>query len=502
MQTPEGLLFWRESGPGRQEPTSCTTRDTRRGTRKREGRGSQRESAWDLLRKAVQGTTEDYTEGSLNRAVLLLSIPMILEMVMESVFGILDVYFVGRLGPDAVAAVGLTESLLTVIFAVAIGLCMSTTALVARRIGEKQPEEAARAAAQAVAVGVIASLPFAAVGILWPRQLLTLMGAPAAVVETGWAYAAWMLGGNASILLLFLINAVFRGAGDATVAMRSLWIANLVNIVLDPCLIFGLGPFPELGVTGAAIGTTVGRTVGVAYQVWSLRSGRGRLRLERRHLRLDRGLMLQLVRLSVGGIGQFLIGTASWLGLVRILTVFGASALAGYTIALRIIIVALLPAWGMSNAVATLVGQNLGAGKPDRAERSVWIVGLYNMAFLLVVMAAFLWGAEPLIALFSPDAEVQRLGAQCLRVVSYGYAFYAWGMVLVQAFNGAGDTVTPTWINLGCYWLFQIPLAVGLSLPLGYGPLGVFLAITLAESLLAVVGLVVFRRGAWKQGTV
>jgi putative MATE family efflux protein len=303
-------------------------------------------------------------------------------------------------------------------------------------------------------------------------------------------------------MLIFLINAAFRGAGDASVAMRSLWLANGVNIVLDPCLIFGLGPFPELGVTGAAIGTTVGRAVGVAYQLRALASARGRLRVERRHLRLDRSAMAHLVRLSLGGIGQFLIGTASWLGLVRILTVFGASALAGYTIALRVVVVALLPAWGMSNAVATLVGQNLGAGKPDRAERSVWIVGLYNTAFLLGVMGVFLWGAEPLIAFFSPDPAVQRLGAQCLRVVSYGYAFYAWGMVLVQAFNGAGDTVTPTWINLGCYWLFQIPLALGLSQALGYGPLGVFLAITLAESLLAVVGLVVFRRGAWKAQSV
>jgi putative MATE family efflux protein len=461
-----------------------------------------RETLLDLVRKAVEGTTEDYTEGSLNRAVFLLAVPMILEMVMESVFGILDVYFVGRLGPDAVAAVGLTESLLTVVFAVAMGLCMSTTALVARRIGEKQPEEAARAAVQAITVGIVTSLPFAAVGVFWPREVLTLVGAPASVVETGWGYTAWMLGGNASIMLIFLINAIFRGAGDATVAMRSLWLANAVNVVLDPCLIFGLGPFPELGVTGAAIGTTVGRTVGVAYQLRALASAHGRVRVERRHVRLDRSLMVHLVQLSVGGVGQFLIGTASWLGLVRILSLFGAGALAGYTIALRIVIVALLPSWGMSNAVATLVGQNLGAGKPDRAERSVWIVGLYNMVFLLGVMAVFLVGAEPLIAVFSSDPEVQRLGALCLRVVSYGYAFYAWGMVLVQAFNGAGDTVTPTWINLGCYWLFQIPLALGLAQALGYGPLGVFLAITLAESLLAVVGLLVFRRGAWKRQRV
>ena len=454
-------------------------------------------SAWTLLKQAVRGTQQDYTEGSLNRAVFLLSVPMILEMVMESVFGVLYVYFVGRLGPEAVASVGLTESFLAIVFAVAIGLSMSVTALVARRIGEKQPEQAAHTAVQAIALGVAASLPFA-VAAFWSRELLGLMGAPSSVIETGWGYTAWMLAGNASIMLLFLINAVFRGAGDATVAMRSLWLANAVNIVLDPCLIFGLGPFPELGVTGAAIGTTIGRAVGVAYQLRALGSPHGRLGVGRRHLRLDRGVMLHLAKVSIGGIGQFLIGTASWLGLVRILTPFGAAALASYTIALRIVIVALLPSWGMSNAVATLVGQNLGAGKPDRAERSVWLVGLYNMAFLLGVMVVFLVWAEPLIAVFTSDPAVQSLGATCLRVVSYGYAFYAWGMVLVQAFNGAGDTATPTWINLGCYWCFQIPLALLLARGFDWGPTGVFFAITIAEALLAVVGLVVFRRGAWK----
>jgi putative MATE family efflux protein len=459
--------------------------------------GSRLRSAWTLVKQAVLGTQQDYTEGSLNRAVFLLSVPMILEMVMESVFGVLDVYFVGRLGPDAVASVGLTESFLAIVFAVAIGLSMSVTALVARRIGEKDPEAAAHTAVQAIALGVVGSLPFA-IAAFWSRELLGLMGAPASVIEIGWGYTAWMLGGNASIMLLFLINAVFRGAGDATVAMRSLWLANAVNIVLDPCLIFGLGPFPELGVTGAAIGTTVGRTVGVVYQLRALASPHGRLVIARRHLGLDRGVMLHLAKVSVGGIGQFLIGTASWLGLVRILTPFGAPALASYTIALRIIIVALLPSWGMSNAVATLVGQNLGAGKPDRAERSVWLVGLYNMAFLMAVMVVFLVWAEPLIAVFSSDPEVQALGATCLRVVSYGYGFYAWGMVLVQAFNGAGDTMTPTWINLGCYWCFQIPLALVLARGLDWGPDGVFFAITIAEALLAVVGLVVFRRGAWK----
>ena len=459
-------------------------------------------SLWTLLKQAVQGTQQDYTEGPLGRAVFLLAVPMVLEMAMESVFGIVDVFFVGRLGADAVAAVGLTESLLTVVYSIALGLSMATTALVARRIGEKDGEDAARTAVQAIVLGVAVSVPFAVVGILGAREVLALMGAPPSVIEAGSGYAAWMLGGSVSILLLFLVNAVFRGAGDATVAMRSLWLANGINIVLDPCLIFGLGPFPELGVAGAGLATVIGRSVGVAYQLRALgRSGR-HLRVGRRHIVFDGALALRLLRLSLGGTGQFLIGTASWLGLVRILTPFGAVALAGYTIALRVVVVALLPAWGLSNAVATLVGQNLGARKPERAERSVWIAGLYNMAFLLGVMALFLWKAEPIVALFSADPEVQRMGALCLRVVSYGYAFYAWGMVLVQAFNGAGDTVTPTWINLGCYWLFQIPLALGLAQALGYGPLGVFLAITLAESLLAVVGLVVFRRGAWKARSV
>jgi putative MATE family efflux protein len=461
-----------------------------------------RTSLWRLLKQALQGTRQDYTEGSLGQAVFLLAVPMILEMLMESVFGVLDIFFVGRLGPDAVAAVGLTESLLTVVYSLALGLSMATTALVARRIGEKEPEEAARTAVHAVLIGAAVSAPFAVVGILWPRALLLVMGAPPSVVEAGWGYTAWMLGGNASILLLFLINAVFRGAGDATVSMRSLWLANVVNVVLDPCLIFGLGPFPELGVVGAAVGTTVGRSVGVLYQLRALAARGGHLRVARRHLVSDGALALRLLRLSVGGTGQFLIATASWLGLVRILTPFGAVALAGYTIALRVIVVALLPAWGLSNAVATLVGQNLGAGKPDRAERSVWIAGSYNMVFLLGVMAAFLWTAKPLVAVFSPDPQVQAMGALCLRVVSYGYVFYAWGMVLVQAFNGAGDTTTPTWINLFCYWLFQIPLAWALARSLGQGPLGVFLAITIAESVIAVVGLLVFRRGRWKATVV
>jgi putative MATE family efflux protein len=456
---------------------------------------------WQTLRESVAGGEHDFTTGSLPRAVVLLSVPMILEMAMESLFGVLDALFVGRLGADAVAAVGVTESLLTVVFAAAIGLSMSTTAMVARRIGEKDEEGASRTAVQAIALGLLLSVPLGVFGVLRGGDLLALMGAPPSVVESGRGYAAWVLGGNTAIFLLFLINAIFRGAGDATLAMRSLWVANAVNIVLDPCLIFGLGPFPELGLTGAGIGTTVGRAVGVLYQLRAL-AGRGRVAVRRRHLRVEWGVLWRLVKVSVGGIGQFLIATASWLGLVRILTPFGSAALAGYTIALRIIVVAILPSWGMSNAAATLVGQNLGAGKPDRAERSVWLAGLYNMVFLGAVAVVFIAFAEPLIGVFSPDPAVREIGASCLRVISYGYVFYAWGMVMVQAFNGAGDTTTPTLVNLACYWMLQIPLAWGLARGLGMGPLGVFLAITIAESVLAVVGILCFRRGTWKARVV
>jgi putative MATE family efflux protein len=374
--------------------------------------------------------------------------------------------------------------------------------MVARRVGEGDDDGAAVAAVQAITLGVFLSVPVAAFGLFASDWLLEMMGAPPAVAHGGQAYAAWILGGSVTIFLLFLINAIFRGAGDPSIAMRSLWVANLVNIVLDPCLIFGLGPFPEMGLTGAAIGTTVGRGVGVLYQLRALRQAAGRIAVRRAHLRLDPAVMLRLLRLSLGGIGQFLIATASWLGLVRILTPFGSAALAGYTIALRIIVVAILPAWGMSNAAATLVGQNLGAGKPDRAERSVWLTGLLNMLFLGGVAVVFILFAEPLVGVFTNDPASRALGATCLRVISYGYVFYAWGMVVVQAFNGAGDTTTPTWINFFCYWLFQIPLAWTLARTLDLGPNGVFLAITVSESVLALVGIFFFRRGGWRTRTV
>ena len=451
------------------------------------------------LREAVGGSEQDFTEGNINRAIVLLSVPMILEMVMESLFGIVNIFYVSRwLGAEAAATVGLTESVLTIIFGIAIGLSMATTATVARRTGERDMEGAAVAAVQSIIVGVLISLPVAVVGVAFAPALLRLMGAEASVVEMGSGYASIILGGNVFIMLLFLINAIFRGVGDASVAMRALWIANLVNIVLDPCFIFGLGFFPELGVTGSAIATTIGRATGVAYQLWILFSGRSRVKVGRANLRLDVPVMLKLLRVSVGGMFQFLVATASWLGLTRIVAVFGSEALAGYTLALRITLFALLPSWGMANAAATLVGQNLGAGKPERAEHSVWRAGFINMAFLALVTLLFVFFTERIIGIFTTDAGVIAYGVSALRIISYGYIFYAFGMVVVQAFNGAGDTYTPTVINLFCYWLFQIPLAYALAAHLNFGASGAFMAIPIAESFLTVVAIFFFRRGRWK----
>ncbi|HEX8185292.1 MAG TPA: MATE family efflux transporter [Blastocatellia bacterium] len=451
-----------------------------------------------LLREAVGGSRQNFTEGSIGRAIVLLAVPMVLEMMMESLFGIVNVFWVAHLGASSVAAVGLTESLLTLVFAVAMGLSMATTAMVARRIGEKDHAGASVAAVQAIAIGVIVSLVLGAVGLLFTPKLLTLMGATAEIVEVGSGYGSVILGGNIVILLLFLNNAIFRGAGDAAIAMRALWLANVVNIILDPCFIFGLGPFPRLGVTGSAIATTIGRGVGVIFQLYVLFSHKGRVQVGKEQARLHVKVMLRLLRVSLGGMFQFLVATASWVMLMRIVAIFGGAALAGYTIAIRIVVFALLPSWGMSNAAATLVGQNLGAGKPDRAERSVWVTGFSNMVVLALVTILFLIFAEPLIRIFTDDPEVMPYGIDALRFISYGYVFYAYGMVMVQSFNGAGDTTTPTIINICCYWLLQIPLAYVLSIRVGMGAQGVFLAITIAESLLAVVGILVFRRGRWK----
>jgi putative MATE family efflux protein len=451
------------------------------------------------LREAIAGTRHDYTEGPIGRAIFLLAVPMVLEMVLESVFAVVDVLWVSRLGADAIATVGMTESMLSLIYAVAMGLSMGAAAMVARRIGEKNPEEAARTAVQAIALGVVLGIPISTTGILLAPKLLGLLGASPQLIQTGARYTATMLGGNVVILLLFLINAIFRGSGDPSLSMRVLWLANAINLVLDPCLIFGLGPFPELGVTGAAVATTTGRSIGVMFQLFTLWRGRGRVVIRRAHFALQPAVMFRLLRVSASGIVQVLIGTASWLGLIRILTTFGSAVVAGYTIAIRVIVFALLPSWGLSNAAATMVGQNLGAGKPERGERAVWIASFYNMIVLGAVGLCFVLLAQPLVHLFTDEPAVADTAASCLRIISYGFVFYAFGMVVVQAFNGAGDTFTPTVINLWCFWFWEIPLAYVLARPLGWGPKGVFSAIAIAFSTLAVVGFLTFRRGRWKQ---
>ena len=457
--------------------------------------------------QAVRGThvNYDYTEGDIGRSIMLLAVPMVLEMLMESVFAVVDVFFVARLGPEAVAAVALTESMLTLIYTLAIGLGIGATAMVARRIGEHDAEGASRAAVQTIALGLLISVVLGVVGVVYGPRLLAVMGASPAVIERGSGFTRMMLGGSVSVVMLFLINAVFRGAGDAAIAMRVLWLANAINIVLCPCFIFGLGPFPELGVTGAAVATTIGRGTGALYAFSRLLRPGARVRLTRHNLKLEPSVMLRLVRLSGTATFQVFIGMASWIGLVRILAGFGDAALAGNTIGLRIIMFALLPSWGMSNAAATMVGQALGAGKPERAEQAVWRAGFYNMIFLGVVGLLFVLFADQIVSVFTQAAagpEVQRYGAECLRIVACGFLFYAYGMVITQSFNGAGDTWTPTVINLFVFWLWEIPLAYVLAFHLGLGPRGVFLAVTIAFSTLAVVSAYVFRKGRWKQKVV
>ena len=454
---------------------------------------------WSSIREAIRGSHQDYTTGNLNRAILLLAIPMVLEMVLESLFAVVDVFFVGRLGADAVATVGLTESLLSLIFAVAIGLSMSITAMVARRIGEKDPEDASIAGVQAVILGLTVSLAVGIPSFIFAPRLLQLMGASPDIVATGSGYARIALGGSGAILMLFLNNAIFRGAGDAAIAMRLLWISNIINLVLDPCLIFGLGPFPRLGVTGAALATLTGRSIGVLYQFYRLGRGTERLPSLARHLRVNLKVLWRLIRVSITGILQFAIAHTSWIGLVRIVSTFGAAALAGYTIAIRIVVFVILPSWGLSNAAATLVGQNLGAGKPDRAETSVWRTGFYNMLFLGGVGVILIMFAEPAVRLFTHDPEVIPLAASCLRILSYGNIGYAYGMVMLQAFNGAGDTITPTWVNLFGFWFLEIPLAYWLAIPMNLRSKGVFFSIVIAEGSIALAGILLFRRGRWKQ---
>jgi putative MATE family efflux protein len=457
---------------------------------------------WSSLREAVMGTSQDFTEGSIGRAIILLAVPMVLEMCMESLFGVVDVFWVAHLGADAITTVGLTETGLTVLFVIALGLSMGATALVARRMGEKDEAAAGVVAVQAIVVGLLIAAITAIFGYFYAPNLLRVMGGSESVVRMGTGYTRMILGGSATIFLLFLINAVFRGAGDAAIAMRVLWLANIVNICLNPCLIFGIGPFPKLGVTGSAVGTTIGRGIGVLLQLWVLTSGRGRISVRWAQWRIDFHVMIRLVRLSLTAMFQYMVQMASWIGLVRIMASFGSDAVAANTLAIKIIVFAILPSWGMSNAAATLVGQNLGAGKPERAESAVWRTGFYNMLFLGGVGLVFIAFAERIIALFTTDPAVVPIAVSGLRLLSYGYASYAYGMVVTGAFNGAGDTATPTVLNLICFWVCQIPVAWLLAFHTSLGPSGVFVAVVVSDTLLAVLSILLFRRGKWKKTMV
>ncbi|POY36566.1 MATE family efflux transporter [Solitalea longa] len=451
-----------------------------------------------LLKKAVNGTETDFTSGSIDKAILLLSVPMVLEMAMESLFAVVDVFYVSRLGKDAVAAVGLTESTLSILYSLAMGLSMAATAMIARRVGEKNEKAASEAAVQAIYIALTLAVIIGLTGAVFATDILRLMGASAKVIEEGHLYTRIMFAGNFSIMLLFLINGIFRGAGDASLAMRSLWISNSCNILLGPIFIFGIGPVPALGVTGAAIATTIGRGIGVTYQVYHLFKGKGIIKIHLENILVKFDIIKRLLKVAAGGAGQFLIASASWIFLIRIISMFGSDALAGYTIAIRVVIFAILPAWGMANAAATLVGQNLGAGQPERAERSVWRTAYFNMLFLGAVGILFWIFAHFIVGFFSTDAAVIKYGTQCLQYVCLGYVFYAYGMVISSSFNGAGDTRTPTILNLFGFWAIQIPAAYFMAVHLDMGPKGVFIAIVLAESILATVAILVFKRGTWK----
>jgi len=451
-----------------------------------------------LLRQALAGGDQDYTSLKLSTAIFLLAVPMVLEMIMESVFAIVDIFFVSRLGSDAIAAVGLTESMMTLVYAIAVGFSAGTTALISRRIGEKNPGAAAKAAGQSIIAGLAVSAVLAIPGIFYSYELLKLMGAGESLARENHGFTRIMFAGNAVIMMLFIINAAFRSAGDAALSMRVLLIANGINLVLDPLLIFGFGPIPAFGIEGAAIATTTGRGIAVAFQLYVLFRGRMRIRLKLVHLIPDFRLMTAIVKLSVGGILQNLIATASWIVMVRIISVFGSTAVAGYTIGIRIIIFSLLPSWGVSNAAATLVGQNLGAGRPDRAQRAAWITGFTNMTLLGLISILFIIFPGFFIRMFIQDEEVIRAGITCLQIVSSGFLFYAFGMVMTQSLNGAGDTYTPTLLNFICFWLIEIPLAYYLALKAGFETNGIYYAIVIAESTLTLLGIYVFSRGKWK----
>jgi putative MATE family efflux protein len=460
---------------------------------------SPRAARWfALIKEALLGSKQDFTAISIDRAIVLLAVPMVLEMAMESLFGIVDIFFVGHLGADATATVGITEGMLVMVFAVALGLSMGTTAVVARRIGERDDKGAAEAAVQSIILGVVVSALIFAICLPLAPRLLASMGASPAILKIGSTYARIMLSGSGIILMLFLMNAIFRGAGDAAVAMRVLWLANFINLCLDPCLILGLGPFPRLGVTGAAVSTSIGRSVGILYQVYLLNKGNGRIKILREHLCINPKILLNIMRIASNGTLQFMITTASWVLMVRMIQSFGSAATAGYTVAIRIVIFSIYPSWGLGSAAATLVGQNLGAKHPERAAQSVWRAGFFNMIFLGSISLLFLAFAPRLVGIFSNDPMVIKFGADCLRIISLCYGLYAYGLVVLQAFNGAGDTFTPSVINLICYWAIQLPLAYLLGRHYHLGPNGIYTAILVAEILLSSISIYVFRLGRWK----
>ncbi len=453
------------------------------------------------LREAIGGSERDFTQIPLSKAIILLSIPMVLEMIMESVFALVDIFFVSRLGAEAVATVGITESLMTIIYTVGIGLSVGTTALVSRRIGEKRPEEASVAAVQAIFTGLMASLLFSFTGIFFAKDLLRLMGASQSTIDMGYMYPTIMLGGNVVIMLLFIINAVFRSSGDAAISMRVLWFANILNMIMDPLLIFGIGPFPELGVKGAAVATNIGRGVAVLYQLYLLGKGNHRVKISARQIVIRIHEVVKLVKLSLGAIGQYFIATSSWIFLVWVVTSLGEEVVAGYTVAIRILMFVILPSWGMANAAATLVGQNLGADKPDRAERAAWVVGIANMIFLGIVSSIFIAIPDSFIGFFINGAEepiVLQSGVTCLRIVSFGFLVYAMGMVMINSINGAGDTATPVWINFIAFWLLEIPIAYILAIVLDLRINGVCYAVLIGETALTLIAVSIFKRGKWK----
>jgi putative MATE family efflux protein len=458
-----------------------------------------RKTIWQELSDAIRGTEADYTRISIRKAIFLLAVPMILELVMESTFAVVDIFFVGKLGASAVATVGLTETYLFLLYSIAMGLATAVTAIIARRTGEGNNENAGLSAVQSIILGLFASIPFAVAGIFFAKELLELMGADPWSIREGYRYTQWMLGGNAVIMLLFVINAIYRGAGDAAIAMRILWIANIINIILDPILIFGWGPIPAMGIEGAAIATTLGRGTGVICQLWLLFKGGKHIRVAASQVQIHAKTMLHILKTSVGGIAQMIVSMTSWIFIMRILAGIGSEALAGATIALRIMMFTLMPAWGLSNAAATLVGQNLGAGNPDRAESSVWKIGMYNMIFLIGVSLVYYFSRFELMNLFTAEEKVVQIGAEWLRIISYSYFVYGWWMVAVQAFNGAGDTRTPTYINLVFFWLIQIPLSYWMAIQMGWQYSGVFWAVFVSETSVGLFTLWLFTRGSWKK---